>query len=65
MFGCQANYNNIYEVIFMGDLSPDEEKKILESAPKGTMTLLIIMAVLFMLGWFYLFDMFLSHGPVN
>ncbi len=49
----------------MGEISPEEEKKILESAPKGTMTLLIVMAILFMAGWFYLFDMFLSHGPVN
>lgn len=49
----------------MGDLSPDEEKKILESAPKGTMTLLIVFAIATMAGWFYLWDMFLSHGPVN
>ena len=49
----------------MGNLSPEEEKKILESTPKGTMTLLMVMAVLFMLGWFYLLDKFLSHGPVS
>lgn len=49
----------------MGDLTPDEEKKILESSPKGTMTLLIILAIALMAGWFYLFDMFLSHGPVH
>lgn len=49
----------------MGDLTPDEEKKILESSPKGTMTLMIILAIAMMAGWFYLFDMFLSHGPIN
>lgn len=49
----------------MGERSPEEEKKILESAPKSTMTILIVMAVCFMLGWFYLWEMFLSHGPVN
>ena len=29
------------------------------------MLLLVIMAICFVAGWFYLFDKFLSHGPVN
>jgi len=49
----------------MSNLSPEEEKKILESTPKATMTLLIVMAICFVAGWFYLFEKFLSHGPVN
>ncbi len=50
----------------MGELNPDEEKKILESAPKGTMTLLIIFGIAMLLGWMYMyFGMFLTHGPVN
>lgn len=50
----------------MGDLPPEEEKKILESSPRGTMTLLIIFAVAMLLGWLYMyFGMFLTHGPVN
>ncbi len=50
----------------MGDLSPEEEKKILESSPKGTMTLLMIFAIATVLGWLYMyFGMFLTHGPVN
>ena len=50
----------------MSDSSSDEEKKILESSPKGTMTLLVIFAIATMLGWLYMyFGMFLTHGPVN
>lgn len=50
----------------MSDPSKDDEKKILESSPKGTLTLLIIFAIASMLGWLYMyFGMFLTHGPVN
>lgn len=49
----------------MSDISSDEEKKILESAPKGTMMLLTVFAIATLAGWFYLFDKFLSHGPLN
>jgi len=49
----------------MSKLSPEEEKKILESPPRATMLLNIILAICFVAGWFYLFEKFLSHGPVN
>jgi hypothetical protein len=50
----------------MSDLSSEEEKKILESSPKGTMALLMIFAIATVLGWLYMyFGMFLQHGPVN
>lgn len=50
----------------MARVSPEEEEKILHSAPKGTFTLLFLFAILFMGGWLYMyFYMFLTHGPVN
>lgn len=50
----------------MTDPSNDDEKKILESSPKGTLTLLIIFAIASIIGWLYMyFGMFLTHGPVN
>jgi hypothetical protein len=50
----------------MGDLSEEERKKVLESSPKGTMTLLVIFAIATILGWLYMyFGMFLTHGPIN
>ena len=50
----------------MSDPSSDQEKKILESSPRGTMVLLSIFAVVTLLGWLYMyFGMFLQHGPVN
>ena len=50
----------------MGEPNPDEEKKILESSPRGTMTLLVIFAIASTLGWLYMyFGMFMTHGPVT
>jgi len=50
----------------MGELTPEEENKILESSPKGTLTLLVIFAIASTLGWLYMyFGMFLTRGPVN
>jgi len=50
----------------MGDPTSEEEKKILESPPKGTFSLMVIFAIALMLGWSYMyFGMFLTHGPVN
>lgn len=50
----------------MSSLSPEEEEKILHSAPKGTFALLLVFAALFMGGYLYMyFYMFLKHGPVS
>lgn len=50
----------------MADQNSKEERKILESSPRGTMTLLMVFAVAMILGWLYMyFGMFLTHGPVN
>lgn len=50
----------------MSQLTPEEEEKILHSAPKGTFALLLVFAAIFMGGWLYMYLlMFLKHGPVN
>lgn len=50
----------------MSNLSPEEEKKIMESSPRGTMFLLVVFGIATILGWLYMyFGMFLTHGPVN
>ena len=44
----------------------DEEKKILETPPKGTWTLLLIFMIAAGASWLYLvFGVFASHGPVS
>lgn len=53
-------------LIIMNKLTPDEEKKILESSPKGTFALLLLMAAIFAVGWaFMYFGRFLEHGAVT
>jgi uncharacterized membrane protein (DUF373 family) len=50
----------------MQQLSEEEQKKILESSPKGTWTILAIYFVLFTLGWLYFwFGLFLPRGAVH
>lgn len=50
----------------MSQLTPVEEKKALESAPKGTFALMLLLAAVFAVGWAFLyFERFLVHGPVN
>lgn len=50
----------------MNKLSPEEEKKILQSSPRGTLVLLVVFGIATLLAWLYMyFGMFLSHGPVN
>lgn len=46
-------------------MTPEEEKKILESSPVGTWTLLAIYGVLFTLGWLWMWFRFIGHGPVS
>ncbi len=46
-------------------MTPEEEKKILESKPIGTWTILAIYGVLFALSWLWMWFRFISHGPVN
>ena len=50
----------------MSQLSPEEEQKILNSPPKGTFALMLLVGVLMFAGWAYMFfGMFLEHGPIN
>lgn len=50
----------------MSQVTPEEEEKILNSAPKGTFALLLVFIALFTGGWLYMYIyMFLTHGPVN
>jgi hypothetical protein len=48
------------------ELSEDEERRILESPPRGTLAVLLVYALTFMAGWFFLFVVrFLGRGVVN
>jgi hypothetical protein len=50
----------------MSELTPEEEQRILNSAPKGTFALLLLFALLMLAGWaFMFFFMFLENGPVS
>ncbi len=50
----------------MNQLTPEEEKEALHSAPKGTLALLLVFAALFFGAWLLMyFGLFLRHGPVH
>ena len=50
----------------MDELSEEEQKKILESSPKGTWVIMFIYGILFSLGFLYFwFELFVARGPVN
>jgi len=50
----------------MSQLTPEEERNIFDSPPRGTFALLLLFGMLMFAGWaFMFFFMFLEHGPVN
>ncbi len=50
----------------MNQLTEEERKKILESAPVGTWTLMLIVAGSMVIGWLFLyFGVFLPRGIIN
>ena len=50
----------------MSQLTPEEQQKILNSPPKGTFALMLLVGALIFVGWAGMFFyMFLKHGPVN
>lgn len=50
----------------MNQLTPEEQRKILDSPPVGTFALMLLVAALLLAGWaFMFFGMFLPHGLVN
>lgn len=47
-------------------LTPEEKQGIPESPPRGTFTLLLVFAVLFMAGWLLLyFGRYMVLGPIS
>jgi Cytochrome c oxidase subunit IIa family len=50
----------------MTRLSTEQEKKILESPPKGTWALMLLLTAGFVVCWLVMyFGFFLAHGPVD
>ena len=50
----------------MRKLTPEEKQGVLKSPPRGTFTLLLIFAVLFLAGWLLLyFGRYMVLGPVS
>jgi hypothetical protein len=50
----------------MSELSPGDEKRILETPPKGTWALMLLLALALLIGWLLMyFGRFLAHGPVS
>lgn len=49
----------------MVELTPEEKEKAIAEAPKGTMAVLLVYAVIMVLGWLSMFYVFLENGPVN
>lgn len=46
-------------------MTPEEEKKILESSPVGTWAILAAYGVIFVVAWLAMYGLFLSRGPVH
>ena len=50
----------------MSEMTPEEERRILEAPPKGTWVLMLLLALALLAGWALMyFARFLSHGPVS
>ena len=50
----------------MSELSEEERKKILESPPVGTWTLMLIVGASMVVGWLFLYyGVFLPRGILN
>ncbi len=50
----------------MTQLTPEEEKRAITEAPKGTWAVLLVYLLLMVGGWAAMFfGLFLSHGPVH
>ena len=50
----------------MSQLSEEERKKILESAPVGTWVLMLTVSISMVIGWLFLYyGVFLPRGMIN
>ena len=50
----------------MSELTEDEQQRILEAPPRGTLATILPIGLALLAGWLYFFfNLFMSHGPVN
>ena len=50
----------------MVELTEEEQQRILESPPRGTWAIILLIGLALLAGWlFFFFEIFMSHGPVN
>lgn len=50
----------------MSELTDEEQRRIMESPPKGTWAIILIIGFSILAAWLYFFfGVFVSHGPVN
>jgi hypothetical protein len=50
----------------MTDLTDEERRQILESPPRGTWAVILVIGLGMLVAWLYFFfGLFMSHGPVN
>lgn len=50
----------------MTEMTEEERQRIMESPPKGTWAIILILGVAMLAGWLYFFfGLWMSHGPVN
>lgn len=48
------------------ELTPEQEKKILESLPKGTLFIILVFGAIFMIAWLIrFFGRFAANDPVS
>ena len=50
----------------MNELTEEQQRRILESPPRGTWALILLIGLGMLAAWLYFFfGVFLGHGPVN
>ena len=50
----------------MNGLTEEQQRQILESPPRGTWAVILVIGIGMLLAWLYFFfGLFMSHGPVN
>lgn len=50
----------------MSQLSEEQQRKIMEAPPKGTLAVILVFGAIFTVAWLLMFfGRFLPHGPVS
>lgn len=50
----------------MREMTEEERRRIMESPPKGTWAIILIIGLSMVAAWLYFFfGVFMSHGPIN